>query len=102
MQKMKFKNDKYKKARGGRSRLLEIHCEECNQFLLFYQKDGTGILKRLYIDRIVDNSDLEKQDKLLCPNCKKLLGVKYVYEKENRLAFRLFAGEITKKIAKSY
>ena len=50
--KRQFVNDKYKKVRGGYSRLLEISCEKCGSVLCHYQKDGPGILKRMYFDRI--------------------------------------------------
>jgi hypothetical protein len=50
--KNKFINDKYKKVRGGYSRLLDITCEKCGNHVCYYQKDGPGILKRMYFDRI--------------------------------------------------
>lgn len=40
---MKLKNDKYKKVRGGYSRLLSISCQECGFDVCLYQKDGPGI-----------------------------------------------------------
>lgn len=49
-----FKSDSYKRARGGRSRLLEITCEKCGERICLYQKDGPGNLRRMYIDRIID------------------------------------------------
>ena len=52
MEKIEFKQDKYKKDRGGYSRLLEIKCQKCDNIVALYQKDGPGLLKRLYIDRI--------------------------------------------------
>lgn len=93
-----IKNDKYKKARGGWSRMLDICCENCEQHICFYQKDGPGPLKRLYYDRISGFST--KENKLVCPNCKEVLGVGIIYEKENRPAYRLFVGSTTKKIVK--
>lgn len=109
MQKIKFKSDKYKNSRGGYSRLLDIQCAKCGKHLFFYQKDGPGILKRMYLDRIFDssryanleNTSLNSIPKLICPNCNELLGTPYIYEKEKRLAFRLFVGAIIKKITKS-
>lgn len=95
--KNKFKNDKYKKARGGYSRLLDIICEKCETHICDYQKDGSGILKRMYLDRI---EGLKNAKKFECPKCKQLLGVPIIYKKENRPAFRLFVGAITKKITK--
>jgi hypothetical protein len=96
---MKLTNDKYKKARGGYSRLLELSCASCGTFVTNYQKDGTGILKRLYIDRmtvIIPDSKF-----LVCPSCNKDLGLYFIYQKENRPAYRLFAGAIAKKIIKA-
>ena len=95
-----FKNDKYKKARGGYSRLLDISCQKCNEHICRYQKDGPGNLRRMYIDRIIDPEvSISKKD-LSCSEGH-LLGVKIIYEKENRLAFRLFVDSVKKKIIKS-
>jgi hypothetical protein len=95
---MHFKSDKFKKARGGHSRLLDIRCEKCNQHICYYQKDGPGILKRMYLDRIHKGNTLNKN--LVCSKCKRLLGIKYIYKKEKRPAYRLFVGAITKKIVR--
>lgn len=95
----KFINDKYKKARGGYSRLLDITCEKCGNHVCYYQKDGPGILKRMYVDRMLDTSKANKQ--LTCSKCGWLLGNKIVYEKENRPAYRLFVGAVIKRIVKS-
>ena len=68
---IKFKSDKYKKVRGGYSRLLDISCVRCGQHLCLYQKDGPGLLKRMYLDRIYESekySGLEKQPLKLIPN----------------------------------
>ena len=56
------------------------------------------MLKRMYLDRIngIDTSAVN----LTCKECKRLLGVSMIYEKEQRSAYRLFAGSITKKIVK--
>lgn len=92
-----FKNDRFKKNRGGYSRWLLLNCEKCKNFILFYQKDGPGILKRLYTDRIiVSNKPLGKE--LICNKCKNVLGIKAMYQKEKRPAYRLFVGAIEKKI----
>lgn len=99
--KIKFKNNKYKKARGGYSRLLDISCEYCGKHLFFYQKDGLGVLKRMYIDRIFESGNIELNINLICPGCKRILAVPIIYEKENRPALRLFVGAVTKKIVKS-
>lgn len=98
MPQRKLISDKYRKARGGYSRLLEILCSNCGSHLCFYQKDGPGILKRLYLDRI---SGLDTgSSQLKCSKCTKQLGSKYNYEKENRPAYLLTPGTIAKKIVK--
>lgn len=95
-----FKNDKYKKTRGGYSRLLRISCQKCNEFICHYQKDGPGNLRRMYLDRIINpRVSITKKD-FLCPNSH-LLGIKIIYESENRPAFRLFVESVVKKIIKS-
>ena len=94
----KFKTDKYKSARGGYSRLLDVSCAHCGGHVCFYQKDGPGMLKRMYFDRIVDAPEGRE---LFCPTCKRLLGVQMLYEKEKRYAYRLFAGAVVKKTVKA-
>jgi hypothetical protein len=94
---MKLKNDKFRKARGGYSRLLEISCSSCNEKLFNYQKDGRGIIKRLYIDRIWGNIE---GTNLKCPKCNRLIGSLTIYEKENRPAYVIGLGTIKKKIVK--
>ncbi len=102
-----FKSDKYKKARGGYSRLLDISCAKCATHLFYYQKDGPGILKRTYLDRIYGSkkysglqyASLKSVPQLVCPKCKQLIGVPFNYVKEDRSAFRLFVGAVSKKIA---
>ena len=109
MEKIEFKQDKYKKDRGGYSRFLEIKCESCGGFLALYQKDGPGLLKRMYIDRIFSPQylvDLQKVSfkkipNFTCPHCKHIIGIPYIFKKENRPAFRLFVGVITKKVMKT-
>lgn len=93
-----FKHDKFKKSRGGYSRWLLLSCAKCDGELFAYQKDGAGILKRLYLDRIHPVADLG--EKLICKNCKTVLGIKMIYKKEKRPAYRLFAGAVQKKMAK--
>lgn len=97
MSSIKLKNDKYRKSRGGYSRLLEIRCSSCNGNLFNYQKDGPGIIKRLYADRIHENI---KGKNLKCKNCDKLIGNLTIYEKENRPAYTIYLGAIKKKIIK--
>lgn len=99
MQKRSFKNDTYKKARGGNSRLLNIFCQECNSHVCLYQKDGPGNLRRMYIDRIIEPVVPITRKDLSCENGH-LLGVKIIYKKENRDAFRLFTDSVIKRISK--
>jgi len=94
---IKLKRDKYRKARGGYSRLLQVSCERCGNVVALYQKDGPGPLKRMYLDRIIEPDNVTGKN-LVCSKCKHLLGVRYVYEKEKRPAFRLFEGAVTKKV----
>jgi|SRR3989338_851904 len=93
---MKLKSDKYRRTRGGHSRLLDLSCSKCSTHLFYYQKDGPGILKRTYLDRII-GTKITKPN-LICPKCKELLGVLIIYKKENRSALRLFEGAVSKKI----
>lgn len=94
-----FKNDKYKKARGGYSRLLKIACQKCGEHICLYQKDGPGNLRRMYIDRISQAKVSVSKKDLSCSKGH-LLGVKIIYEKEKRPAFRLFIDSVVKKITK--
>ena len=104
----KFKSDRYRKARGGYSRFLNVLCEHCGAKILVYQKDGPGLLKRLYLDRIFAPENLanfqklsiDKVPNLICTKCKTVLAVPYIYKKEQRNAYRLFVGAVTKKITK--
>lgn len=92
----KPKKDKYKSARGGHSRILDISCQHCSAHVCFYQKDGPGSLKRMYLDRIEGIETLAND--LNCPACARLLGVFMIYEKEQRPAYRLLIGSVSKKI----
>jgi len=99
MTKITFKNDKYKKVRGGYSRFLGISCQKCGEHICNYQKDGPGNLRRMYIDRIIDPSVPISRKDLSCSK-NHLIGVKIIYDKENRPAFRLFVDSVIKKIIK--
>jgi hypothetical protein len=98
--KVAFKNDKFRRTRGGYSRLLNITCEKCGAEICRYQKDGPGALRRMYIDRILDCKVSIDKKELVCPK-QHLLGIKIVYEKENRPGFRLFVDAVKKPIVKS-
>jgi hypothetical protein len=102
---IKLKRDKFRTARGGHSRLLNLNCRSCGKFVLNYQKDGPGPIYRLYLDRIfgpielvnLQYKNLKDIQSLKCKNCKKILGVVYVYKKETRKAFRVFSGSLVKE-----
>ncbi len=108
MNRLEFKKDKYRKARGGYSRFLKVSCERCGHFLALYQKDGPGPLKRMYLDRIfapgtlvnLKELPLKKIPPLRCQNCKQVIGLPFLYKKEERHSFRLFEGSVSKKIVK--
>ena len=99
-----IKNDRYRKNRGGNSVILDISCAGCNDHLFYYQKDGPGPLKRMYLDRIYKSdqySDLENTSpknipQLVCLKCKIVLGVLYIYKPEKRLSYRVLEGKIKK------
>lgn len=91
-----MKNDQYKKTRGGWSRMLDVSCASCGAHLCFYQKDGPGTLKRLYVDRMTDLHP--SAEGLLCTECDAVIGTRMVYKKEDRLAYRLYVGSVIKKI----
>jgi len=103
-----FKRDKYKFARGGHSRLLNVCCRKCENIVLVYQKDGPGNLRRLYLDRIFEPAELvglqvlsiKDVPMLKCKKCGEVLGTPYIYPKEKRKAFRLYQDAVIKKIIK--
>ena len=105
MKKQKLKTDKYRSARGGHSRMLEISCKKCENKILKYQKDGPGPLLRMYIDRIhtptrlakLKNENVKDIPILKCAKCKRMIGVPYIYKKEKRKAFRVFQNAVSKK-----
>ncbi len=107
-----LKNDQYREHRGGHSRLLDLHCEQCESRVAIYQKDGPGELKYVYLDRIffpdnltrLEDKSLEELSAWDCSDCNSPLGVPFIFKKdsgkyagEERLAFRLFAHAIVKK-----
>jgi len=103
-----FKKDKYKSSRSGHSRLLDVYCRKCENIVLLYQKDGSGNLRRLYMDRIfvpdelsnLQNLSIRDVSVLKCKKCGEMLGAPYIYQKEKRKAFRIYQDAITKKVRK--
>jgi hypothetical protein len=97
MVKKVFRTDRYRRTRGGYSRLLQISCEKCGSLICCYQKDGSGSLRRMYLDRMSEPKISISAKTLSCPKGH-ILGVKTVYEKESRPAYRLFVEAVRKKI----
>lgn len=103
-----LQRDKYKSARGGYSRLLNVCCRKCENIVVVYQKDGPGNLRRLYLDRIFEPSEMvglqSKNIKdipaLKCEKCSEVLGTPYIYIKEKRKAFRLYQDSVIKRLRK--
>lgn len=99
--------DKYTKVRGGSAKFYLISCVKCGKIIFIYQKDGPGSLVRMYLDKFVAPRDIADKLKkietksemsgLRCPNCNELLGIPMIYEKENRLAFRLLSNKVHRK-----
>ncbi len=100
MKKIELKRDKFKHARTGQSRLYLISCTKCSSPICYYQKDGPGVLLRMYIDRIFEPKVSLTRKDLACKNGH-IVAHKTIYEKENRPAFRLFEHSIAKKIVKN-
>jgi len=92
----KFQKDQYQRTRGGSSRVLDVRCENCDAHISYYQKDGPGMLLRMYVDRFIDAKPEGKE--LNCPSCERILGTYIIFKKEDRPAYRLYAGAVTKKI----
>ena len=92
----KFQKDQYQRARGGSSRILDVCCERCGSHVAYYQKDGPGMLKRMYADRFIDDKPNGKE--LICASCGQILASYIIYKKEDRPAYRLYAGSVTKKV----
>ncbi len=95
-----FISDTYRQNRGGWSRFLAISCKTCGTLLFHYQKDGSGPLKRCYLDRILTTKPkLNDCGFIFCPHCKACLGFNEPYAKEqNRPALRWAVEAITYKI----
>ena len=99
MSEIKMKSDRFKKAREGESRRLHLACRKCGEFVVDYQKDGSGALKHLYLDRIIDG--VHDYKNLVCKNCGQLLGTPMMYKPEQRAAYRLVPGTVKKTIVTS-
>ena len=106
MRKVILKIDSFKKTRGN-SKLLKLYWRKCNGLVGIYQKGGPGNLRRLYIDRFFSPKNLLKIHSqkisaipdLKCKSCKEILGISYLYKKENLKAFRLFQDAVIERSA---
>ena len=103
-----LRNDKYRKARGGKAFVVELGCSGCGAYLLTYQKDGDGQLKRCYLNRILapdtlaslsHNPEIKESGDLPHLNCSKCGTViaAPIRHHDGRLAFRLRQGFFTKR-----
>ncbi len=102
-----LKRDSYREARGGYARFLNLYCARCGSHVLLYQKDGPGVLYRLYLDRIVAPealtnlqaiAELRQVPDLVCRSCGATLGTPTIWAEENRKAFQLTEGSVAKKV----
>ncbi len=109
MMNFKFKNDRYRKARGDRTKLVNLFCRVCKEMVMVYQKDDyPGRLRRLYFDRIffqknltgLEEKPINSVPTLRCPKCQEDLGTPYIYKKENRKAFKCYQDALIKKARK--
>ena len=111
IKKFQIKRDEFKKTRGKYSRFLNIYCSHCGEYILLYQKDGPGVLIRLYLDRILapeklsslqSISAIEDIPQLFCRNCERLIAIPGIFSKEQRNAYLLLSYSIIYKISKGY
>jgi len=89
-------HDDFRIARGNWSRIYSIRCAACDRLVCYYQKDGGGKLKRLYIDRIFSPTVPVGRKIFRCPVHHEL-GIRVLYAKESRASVRLFVDAITKE-----
>lgn len=93
-------------AKGGGSRFLDITCAACGTPLLLYQKDGTGGLLRLFLDRVhapaaladlaAACTDRSEVPALVCGQCRAVIGVPMI-DPGGRLAWRLARGSFRRR-----
>lgn len=104
---MKFRQDTFRKKRGGQATMIEIGCS-CGQPCLIYQKDGYKgqHLFRLYLDRIfypeiyhalASYTNERGLPDLRCQTCDNKIGTPILYKKENRIAYGLLHGRFIRK-----
>lgn len=94
----KYVSDKYTKGRGSFSKRVEVRCINCATTQFVYQKDGNGAIEKIYFDSILDNFVVKKEAKLTCSKCEKLLGSRFIFGKDKKMAFKVYPGAIYYKI----
>jgi len=98
---IKIKKDVYRQRRGNFSKIILLKCKKCKNKIGYYQKDGNGWLKRLYLDRLYILPDLKPprfviNKYLSCQQCNTKFAKAIIYEKENRQAFMLLKDALIK------
>lgn len=93
-----FTSDKYTKGRGNFNKKVEIKCVNCAEILFNYQKEGNGAIEKLFFDSILDNFGVKKDSKLKCLKCEKILGSRFIFGKEKKMAFKVYPGAIYYRI----
>lgn len=103
--------DKFFRKKGGTAKIINVSCANCGNQVLVYQKDGSGWLKRCYLNRILSPEKyilLQKNKKINKPSdlqnllckCGKIIGSPMQY-KDGRLAFHLIRGNFKRSNNKS-
>lgn len=95
---IQFKHDRHTDVRGE-PKMLKIYCDQCDTYVMDYQKDGPGRLLRCYLDRIHKPDNLKARQyerfsvkdspNLKCSDCKINIGYPMIYKGygENRPAY---------------
>ncbi len=101
----RVRKDKYLRDRGNVFKILQISCARCNKEIMLYQKDGRGMLHRLYLNRILAPENLaclqdtvesaNELERLIC-ECGNIIGIP-MYHWEGRVAFRLINSTFKKQ-----
>jgi hypothetical protein len=56
------------------------------------------MLKRMYLDRMIQPAQNIGLKMLTCPGCDATLGTSMIYKKENRPAYKLYPGAVAKQL----
>jgi hypothetical protein len=99
MKKM-FSYDRFPQGRKKLSIRVEINCVNCKTTQFEYQKENNGPIDKVFFDSIHDKPEVKNSKEFRCVNCEKLLGNRFVFGPERRLAFRMYPGSIYFKVIK--